>query len=39
MTRAIVAVELLSVNKNGQMEFKDNPSLEEVSKVLRKNWL
>ncbi|XP_055900491.1 cilia- and flagella-associated protein 46-like isoform X3 [Biomphalaria glabrata] len=30
MTRAIVAVEILSVNKNGQMEFKDNPSLEET---------
>lgn len=32
MTRAIVAVELLHVSKNGIMEFKETPAVNEVIK-------
>ncbi|KAH9492442.1 Cilia- and flagella-associated protein 46 [Bulinus truncatus] len=39
MTRSIVAVEILSVNKNGLMEFKDVPSLEEtIQMVTEAKW-
>jgi ADP-glucose pyrophosphorylase len=31
MTRAIVAVELLHVSKNGIMEFKETPTVNEVT--------
>lgn len=31
MTRAIVATEMLSLNSNGIMEFKDVPSIADVS--------
>lgn len=31
MTRAIVAMEMLTVNRNGIMEFKDTPSIAEVN--------
>ncbi|XP_060072788.1 cilia- and flagella-associated protein 46-like [Ylistrum balloti] len=34
MTRAIVAMEMLTVNRNGIMEFKDTPTIAEVA-----NWL
>ncbi|XP_069140158.1 cilia- and flagella-associated protein 46-like isoform X2 [Argopecten irradians] len=34
MTRAIVAMEMLTVNRNGIMEFKETPSIPEVA-----NWL
>lgn len=33
MTRAIVALEMFVVSKNGIMEFKDVPNIGEVSVV------
>ena len=30
MSRSIVAVEMLTVNKNGIMEFKETPAIAEV---------
>ena len=30
MTKSIVAVEMLTLTKNGFMEFKDVPSIENV---------
>ncbi|CAL1538602.1 unnamed protein product [Lymnaea stagnalis] len=39
MTRAVVAVEILSLNKSGQLEFKDVPTLEDVvNMVLEAKW-
>ncbi|KAL3864704.1 hypothetical protein ACJMK2_006363 [Sinanodonta woodiana] len=34
MTRAIVAVEMLSVNKNGIMEFKEMPPITDVANLV-----
>lgn len=36
MTRAIVAVELLHVSKNGIMEFKETPAVNEVREHCRR---
>ena len=32
MSRSIVAVEMLTVNKNGILEFKETPAIAEVIK-------
>ncbi|XP_065923991.1 cilia- and flagella-associated protein 46 isoform X6 [Magallana gigas] len=34
MTRAIVAVELLHVSKNGIMEFKETPAVNEIANMI-----
>ncbi|XP_056005172.1 cilia- and flagella-associated protein 46-like isoform X7 [Ostrea edulis] len=34
MTRAIVAVELLHVSKNGIMEFKETPTVNEIANMI-----
>ena len=33
MSRSIVAVEMLTVNKNGILEFKETPAIAEVIKI------
>ncbi|KAK7482059.1 hypothetical protein BaRGS_00026751 [Batillaria attramentaria] len=34
MTRAIVATEMLSINKNGIMEFKDTPFIADIAQMV-----
>ncbi|XP_076434592.1 cilia- and flagella-associated protein 46-like isoform X2 [Babylonia areolata] len=37
MTRAIVATEMLSVNKNGIMEFKETPFIGDIANMVEKS--